>query len=206
MSINLRSQSVQKTLLIIFMALGGLYAYYNFVFVPRGDKITKMEYDIEKEQQLLRKGKRIAANFQTVQDDYARLMASWEIAIKLLPTKQEMDGLLKTVSEKGGSKDVNFLLFRPKDPIEKPYYWEYPIQIKTLSKYHKLGGFLTDVASLDRIVNVNNMNLSSYIPPRGRSPYTVEADFEAVIYVFKELGSPVEVSEPEEETKKKRRA
>jgi len=207
MSINLRSQTVQKTLLIIFMAFGGLYGYYNFVYEPRSDKITKLEYDIEKEQQLLRKGKRIAANFQTVQDDYARLMASWEIAIELLPTKQEMDGLLKTISEKGKRRDVNFLLFRPKDPIEKPYYWEYPIQIKTLSKYHKLGSFLMDVAALDRIVNVNNVSLSSYIPPRGRSPYTVEADFEAVIYVFKELGSPVEVSEPEEQkTKKKRRA
>ena len=94
MSINLRSQFVQKVLLIIFLAFGGLYGYYNFVYVPRSEKITKLEYDIEKEQQLLRKGKRIAANFQTVKDDYARLMASWEIAIELLPTKQEMDGLL----------------------------------------------------------------------------------------------------------------
>ncbi|MBU0691166.1 type 4a pilus biogenesis protein PilO [bacterium] len=207
MSINLRSPSVQKVLLVAFLAVGGLYAYYNFVYVPRNDRIAKLEYDIEKEQQLLRKGKRIAANFQTVQDDYARLMDSWEIAIKLLPTKQEMDGLLKTVSEKGKNRDVNFLLFRPKDPIEKPYYWEYPIQIKTLSKYHNLGSFLTDVATLDRIVNVNNVNLSSYVPPKGRSPYTVEADFEAVIYVFKELGSPVGITEPEEEkTVKKRRA
>jgi type IV pilus assembly protein PilO len=207
MSINLRSQSVQKILLLSFLAVGGLYAYYNFVYVPRSDKISKLEYDIEKEQQLLRKGKRIAANFQTVQDDYARLMASWDIAIQLLPTQQEMDGLLKTVSEKGKNRDVNFLLFRPKDPIEKPYYWEYPIQIKTLSKFHDLGNFLTDVAALDRIVNIDNVNLSSYVPPRGRSPYTVEADFEAVIYVFKELGSPVTVTEPEEAvTKKKRRA
>jgi type IV pilus assembly protein PilO len=201
MSINLRSQAVQKTLLVIFLAFGGMYAYFNFVYTPRKDKIVKMEFDIDKEQQLLRKGKRIAANFQTVQDDYARLMDSWEIAIELLPTRQEMDGLLKTVSEKGKERDVNFLLFRPMDPVEKPYYWEYPIQIKTLSKYHNLGNFLTDVASLDRIVNVANMNLSSYTPPRGTSPYTVEADFEAIIYVFKELGSPVEVTAPVEEKK-----
>lgn len=206
MNINLRSPSVQKTLLVAFLAVGGLYAYYNFVYVPRNDQIAKLEYDIEKEQQLLRKGKRIAANFQTVQDDYARLMDSWDIAIQLLPTKQEMDGLLKTVSEKGKNRDVNFLLFRPKDPIEKPYYWEYPIQIKTLSKYHNLGSFLTDVATLDRIVNINNMNLTSYVPPKGRSPYTVEADFEAVIYVFKELGSPVGVTPTDDDkTVKKRR-
>jgi Tfp pilus assembly protein PilO len=175
------------------------------VYVPRKDKIVKMEFDIDKEQQLLRKGKRIAANFQTVQDDYARLMDSWEIAIELLPTRQEMDGLLKTVSEKGKDRDVNFLLFRPMDPVEKPYYWEYPIQIKTLSRFHNLGNFLTDVASLDRIVNISNLNLSNYNPPRGESPYTVEADFEAIIYVFKELGSPVEVTAPVDDKKPTKR-
>jgi Tfp pilus assembly protein PilO len=191
-------------LLLLFMAFGGLYAYYNFVYVPRTERMSKLAYDIEKEQQLLKKGKRIAANFQTVQEDYARLMDSWEIAIKLLPTRQEMDGLLKTISEKGKKRDVNFLLFRPKDPVEKPYYWEYPIQIKTLSKYHRLGQFFTDIATLDRIVNVNNLNLTTYRPPKGTSPYTVQADFEATIYVFKELGSPVTVAEPEDKKRKRR--
>jgi len=206
MTINLRSATVQKLLLVCFLAFGGVYAYYNFVYVPRTNRVDKLGYDIEKEQQLLRKGKRIAANFQTVQDDYARLMESWDIAIQLLPTKQEMDGLLKAISEKGKNRNVNFLLFRPKDPIEKPYYWEYPIQIKTLSNYHDLGQFFTDVASLDRIVNVNNLNLTAYTPPKGKSPYSVEADFEATIYVFKELGSPVGVTETPDDKKPRKRA
>ena len=198
MSINLRSPNVQKTLLIMFLGFGAAYAYVNFVYVPRSNEITRIDFSIEKEQQLLTRGKRIAANFQTVQDDYARLMDSWEIAIELLPTAQEMDGLLKAVSEKGRQRDVNFLLFRPMDRIEKPYYWEYPIQIKTLSKYHNLGRFLAEIAAMDRIVNVSELSLSAYTPPKGRSKYTVEADFVATIFVFKELGSPVEVAEPED--------
>ncbi len=203
MSINLRSPNTQKTLIVVFLLFGAVYAYANFVYFPRQDKAARLETSIASEQETLVKGKRIAANFQTVQEDYARLMDSWDIAIKLLPTQQEMDALLKSVSEEGSRHDVNFLLFRPMDPVEQPYYWEYPIQIRTLSRYHDLGRFIAGVAGLDRIVNVRNVKLGAYKPNKGRSENTVEAEFTATIYVFKELGSPVEVTPKEDDSKVK---
>lgn len=205
MSINLRSPSTQKALIVIFLIFGAVYAYANFVYMPREDKAVLLEKSIAEEQETLTKGKRIAANFQTVQEDYARLMESWDIAIELLPTQQEMDALLKNISEEGSRRDVNFLLFRPMDPVEQPYYWEYPIQIRTLSAYHNLGRFISSVAGLDRIVNVRNLKLSAYRPNKGRSSSTVEAEFMATIYVFKELGSPVQVTPKEEDIKGKKR-
>jgi type IV pilus assembly protein PilO len=205
MSFNLRSPSTQKALIVVFLLFGGVYAYANFVYVPRQDKVTRLEKSISEEQATLAKGKRVAAHYQSVQEDYARLMESWDIAIQLLPTRQEMDALLKSISEEGSKREVNFLLFRPMDPVEQPYYWEYPIQIRTLSKYHDLGRFVSSIAGLERIVNVKNLKLSAYRPTKGRSPNTVETEFLATIYVFKELGSPVEVTPKEDDKKVKRR-
>ncbi len=205
MSINLRSPSTQKTLIVIFLLFGAVYAYANFMYLPRQDKAALLEKNISEEQETLAKGKRVAAHYQTVQEDYARLMESWDVAIQLLPTEQEMDALLKSISEEGSKRNVNFLLFRPMEPVEQPYYWEHPIQIRTLSQYHDLGRFVSSIAGLERIVNVRNMRLQAYKPNKGRSPNTVEAEFLATIYVFKELGSPVEVKEPEDDKKLKRR-
>ena len=204
MSINLRSPSTQKALIVLFLLFGGVYAYANFVYFPRQDKAALLERNIGEEQEMLAKGKRVAANFQTVQEDYARLMESWDIAITLLPTQQEMDALLKSISEEGSRRNVNFMLFRPMDAVEQPYYWEYPIQIRTLSQFHDLGRFVSSIAGLERIVNVRNMKLTTYRPSKGRSPNTVEAEFLATIYVFKELGSPVEVTPKEEDKKGKK--
>ncbi|NUO18405.1 type 4a pilus biogenesis protein PilO [bacterium] len=205
MSINLRSPSTQKLLIVVFLLFGAVYAYSNFVYTPRKDLAARLEKSIAEEQEMLTKGKRVAANFQTVQEDYARLMESWEVAIELLPTQQEMDALLKSISEEGSKRNVNFLLFRPLDPVEQPYYWEYPIQIKTLSQYHNLGRFISSIAGLERIVNVRNLKLNAYRPSKGRSPNTVEAEFMATIYVFKELGSPVQVTPKEDDKKGKRK-
>ena len=206
MKINLRSPATQKILIVTFLMFGAIYAYANFVYTPRSDEIGRMETKIKDEQDLLARGKRIAANYQTVQEDYARLMESWEIAHELLPTQQEMDRLLKSISEKGGQRNVNFLLFRPLDPVEQPYFWEYPIQIRTLSQYHDLGRFISEIAGLDRIVNVRNVKLTAYRPSTGRSPNTCEAEFLATIYMFKDLGSPVGVTPKEDEKKGKKKA
>jgi len=199
MQINLKNPSTQKWIILLTMAFGVCYGYGNFVYFPREESAKKMAADIKRESELLAKGKRIAANFQTVQDDYARLMQSWEIAHELLPTQKEMEGLLKNITLKGQEQDVTFLLFKPQEPVEKPYYWENPIQIKTLSKYHDLGEFLSSVAALDRIVNVNQIKFTNYKPNRGRSPMTVEAEFTASIYIFKELGAPITTQAEEEE-------
>jgi type IV pilus assembly protein PilO len=191
MTLNLRNPATQKWIILCTVAFGLVYGYFNFVYTPRSETVKRLTADIKKESEVLAKGKRIAANFQTVQDDYARLMQSWEIAHELLPTQKEMEGLLKSITLAGQEHDVTFLLFKPQDPVERPYYWENPIQIKTLSRYHDLAQFFSDVASLDRIVNVNAVKLTGYRPNRGHSPFTVEAEFTASIYIFKELGAPV---------------
>lgn len=194
MQLNLRNPATQKWIILTVLAFGMVYGYVNFIYTPRNETIKRLNVDIKSESEMLAKGKRIAANFQTIQDDYARLMLSWDIAHELLPTQREMEGLLKSVTLAGQECNITFLLFKPLDPIERPYYWENPIQIKTLSRYHDLGDFFTEVASLDRIVNVNNLRLTGFKPNRGRSPHTVEAEFTASIYIFKELGSPATVA------------
>jgi type IV pilus assembly protein PilO len=194
MRLNFRDPSTQKWMLGIGLAFATAYGYMNFVYYPRRDLAARLTEDIAKESEMLARGKRIAANFQTVQDDYARLMDSWEIAQGLLPTQREMEGLLKSVATEGQHNNVDFLLFKPTDPVEFPYYWAHAIQIKTLSDYHDLGRFLSAVASLDRIVNITDLKMTNFRPNRGRSPNTVEADFVATIYVFKELSSEATAS------------
>src|SRR3990172_8773883 len=106
MRMNLREPSTQKWVLGIGLVFGVMYAYANFVYLPRGDLATKLEGDIQNETQMLAKGKRIAANYRTVQEDYSRLMASWEIAQTLLPTQKEMEGLLRSVATEGQKHEV----------------------------------------------------------------------------------------------------
>ena len=78
---------------------------------------------------------------------------------KQLPSKAEMDALLSDINQAGIGRGLQFELFKPGQVEVKDYYAELPINIKVVGSYHAVGAFTSDIASLPRIVTLNNMNL-----------------------------------------------
>jgi len=93
---------------------------------------------------------------------------------KQLPSKAEMDALLSDINQAGVGRGLSFELFRPVTGSVKDYYAEQPIEIKIIGSYHDLGQFTSDIASLPRIVTLNNISLTSPADKPG-GPLTMEA-------------------------------
>jgi type IV pilus assembly protein PilO len=114
---------------------------------------------------------------------------------KQLPSKAEMDALLSDINQAGVGRGLQFDLFRPGAPAVKNYYAEQPIDIRITGGYHDLAQFISDIASLPRIVTLNNISIS--VPPNGGStPLTMDA----VAKTFRYL-DPEEVSEQKKAAK-----
>lgn len=78
---------------------------------------------------------------------------------KQLPSKAEMDALLRDINNAGLGRGLQFELFKPGQVVVKDYYAELPINIKVTGGYHAVGSFTSDIANLSRIVTLNNLNL-----------------------------------------------
>jgi type IV pilus assembly protein PilO len=187
---NFRDPKMQKTVVIAALSIAAIYAYFQFIYGNRQHAIKSLQTELAQKQELLERGKRVARNFQKVQEDYQNLLEVWDVAESLLPTQKEMEGLLKDITLAGQSSGVTFLLFKPLDPKEHDYYFEHPIQIKTTSDYHELGQFLSKVATMRRIVNVMDLKCAAIRPRKGEILRdTVQSDFLIVIYVFKDFAA-----------------
>lgn len=92
---------------------------------------------------------------------------------KQLPSKAEMDALLSDINQAGVGRGLSFELFRPGSVSVKDYYAELPIDIKITGSYHDLGQFTSDIASLPRIVTLNNVTLSG--SEKNVGPLTMDA-------------------------------
>ena len=79
---------------------------------------------------------------------------------KQLPNKAEMDALLSDINQAGLGRGLQFDLFKPGTVVAKQYYAELPIDVKVSGRYHDIGQFAADIASLSRIVTLNNITLS----------------------------------------------
>lgn len=80
---------------------------------------------------------------------------------KQLPSKAEMDALLSDINQAGLGRSLQFELFRPGQVSVKEYYAELPISVRVVGKYHDIGSFAADIASLSRIVTLNNLTVTA---------------------------------------------
>ena len=92
---------------------------------------------------------------------------------KQLPSKSEMDALLSDINQAGIGRGLQFELFRPGQATVRDYYAELPINVRLVGNYHDIAAFTSDIASLPRIVTLNNLNI--VMPPNATTPLTLEA-------------------------------
>jgi type IV pilus assembly protein PilO len=91
---------------------------------------------------------------------------------KQLPGKAEMDALLSDINQAGLGRGLQFELFRPGQVQVKDYYAELPIALKVSGRYHDIGSFAADIASLSRIVTLHNLSVTTN---KDSSALTMEA-------------------------------
>jgi len=80
--------------------------------------------------------------------------------LRQLPNKSEIDALLTEVSQVGVGRGLNFQLFRPDPEKQADFYATIPVAIKASGKYHDIGGFVSDMAQLPRIVTLHDLSLA----------------------------------------------
>jgi type IV pilus assembly protein PilO len=95
------------------------------------------------------------------QDKLKDAELEFKIVMKKLPEKKEIPNLLSSVSQSGRDAGLEFLLFQPEPEQSKDFYAEIPVSIRVTGNYHNVALFFDKVARLSRIVNINDIKMTS---------------------------------------------
>jgi type IV pilus assembly protein PilO len=102
----------------------------------------------------------LAANLDLLKKQREQVQQYVTLLEKQLPSKAEMDALLSDINQAGLGRSLQFELFRPGQVSVKDYYAELPIAVRVTGSYHDIGAFAADIASLSRIVTLNNLTIT----------------------------------------------
>lgn len=197
MPINPKSPAVQKAILGGMLLVALLYVNFftqllPFTYKANAAEVTTLETNYKELSKDLNKARQATHRLPYLEKEYLLLHQKWEQSRSLLPEEQDMAWCLRTISLLGSQAGVQFTLFKPLPTRPAQYYTEHPIEINVTGGYHEVGSFLSEVANLDRVINVTQLDLQT---PKSRDEETpVEASFVAVTYVLGGTGVP-----PEEE-------
>lgn len=101
-----------------------------------------------------------AANLDAYKAQMTEMNQTFEKLLSRLPQKTEIAGLLEDIGSKGRESGLTINSLGIRSEVVAEYYIEVPIGIRVSGGYHDLGGFVSGVASLPRIVTLHDFTIS----------------------------------------------
>lgn len=150
-------------LLVLFIAILGAGYYLDI-----SNQIDTLQQLKNREQtlriQFIGKARR-AANLPAYEKQLAEMQHSFGKMLQQLPNKTEIPGLLLDISQTALASGLTIDVFQPEPEKKEGFYAIKPIKIKAEGTYAEIARFVSDVASLPRIVTISDISLE----PKGKS-------------------------------------
>ncbi len=126
---------------------------------------------------------------------YERHVAELE---QLIPSSEEVAAVVDQMSEVARNVGVTVTDIRPENPVAGPFYAEQIYQIVVVGEYHDVGGFLTGIASLPRIITPSDVQLEPYVDPTGSLGFDspVQVNFRIRTYLAPDRDPVTETGTP----------
>lgn len=190
----------KRKVIIYLGTLAGIAALFAFLVIkPKMEEISGLQTEMEAAQSTLSAARSKAADYEKFKEEYEATQIAFRKALLLLPDKKEIPSLLTNISDLGNTAGLEFLLFKPKDEIQKNFYAEIPVEIIVLGPYHNVAVFFDKISKLPRIVNISNLSMSD--PKAVHGAMMINTSCLATTYRF--TGQKVEDKEAEKAGEKK---
>jgi len=142
--------------MVLLVLLGGLagYLYYDRAYTPRSaqiqakdDSLAVLQREIDAAKAELAQGS--VEDIRRRLDDYR---ASLDLMRRLVPARNEVPNLLDDMASRAKLRGVHIADWQPQTVEQGTPFDTYRYRFQVIGKYDEVGEFLSDVASLDRII------------------------------------------------------
>src|SRR3989440_6984169 len=147
-----RQSQVMLLITIGMLALG--YTFWTYWATPTGQEIETAQAEIKSMEAVIAQAKADLAS-GTVEDlrrkveEYTALLG---IMRRLVPEKNEVPALIDDISTKAKVRGVTIGRIEPQAVEPGPPFDTYRYRLEIIGHYDQLGEFLSDIASLPRII------------------------------------------------------
>lgn len=153
--------------------LGGLaflvliVPYNLYLLAPRQEENANLQTQVENLETVNRRASVLAAQGG---GDLQERLALYEAHVakleELIPQREEVPVLLDDIQTRARMQDVDVRLLEPQPREPGEYYDRTAYNMSVVGEYHAVGRFLTEVASLSRIVTPVQVEVQLYDAPQ----------------------------------------
>jgi type IV pilus assembly protein PilO len=145
------------TVVIVMLVLAG-GGYYQFV-TPLLDELAGEQAKEPGLKETFETKQRKVAALDALKEQLADMERSFGAMLRQLPSRAEIANLLIDISQTRLANSLEEELFQPQGEQPKEFYAVVPSRIIVHGTYHEMGGFVSGVAALPRIVTIEDVDI-----------------------------------------------
>lgn len=127
---------------------------YDQLMAEQGQEVKlKQEFTTKADQ---------AKNFEAYEEQKRQLNSMLQDQLKMLPNSNEVAQLLSDISKTATDNGLKLEMINWAPEVKREMYTEIPMNIVISGDYEKMGNFTADVASLNRIVVIEEFVIEHY--------------------------------------------
>lgn len=132
-----------------------------FLGMPKYNELTKLKQEAQRLDGDIAQKKLVAGNLEKFKAEFAKMEQQLEKALTRLPNQSEIPALLTNLAGLAKSNGLEVESFKPGSEVPRGFFAEVPADLKLRGTYHQMALFASAVGDLPRIVNLNNLSLTS---------------------------------------------
>jgi type IV pilus assembly protein PilO len=147
-------QRSQVMALLAVAAIAGAYVVWTYVVAPEREQVRTLQVETDSLQRIVDAAKADLAQ-GTVEDlrravaDYS---ASLELARRLVPERNEVPALIDDISTRSKIREITLGTIQPLPAEAGSPFDTHRFRLEVFGHYDQIGEFLSDIASLERII------------------------------------------------------
>jgi len=145
------STGVKAFFAILIIAVILFFGWYLKISAQQEELETARQQEVALKKDFSDKQAKVV-NLEAYRKQLADMQEMLQTMLRQLPSKTEMPELLNNITQAALSAGIETELFQPGAETMKDFYAEKPIQLRMLGTYHQFGTFISNVASLPRVV------------------------------------------------------
>jgi len=147
-------QRSQVMALLAVAAIAGAYVVWTYRVAPDRAKVVAVQHETDSLRTIVDAAKADLAQ-GTVEDlrrNVQEYAASLELARRLVPERNEVPALIDDISTRSKIREITLGTIQPLPPEAGSPFDTHRFRLEVFGHYDELGEFLSDIASLERII------------------------------------------------------
>ena len=145
---------------VIFVAIVGVL-YFVFFYADLDSQIAGSKQRFTQLQGELSRAQESKEAYQKDLDEKTRRETLSQQQKKILPDDPEMPAFLQALQNTATISGVELTAWTPVDEVPMEFYARVPMKLVLKGKFHQVAKFVYSVGQLDRIINIENINLKN---------------------------------------------